>query len=264
MNNKFRHVRIRRNDDSGFGSYILTTMDMVRNCWMNGLIPYIDYRTGFNSYRTFEQENVWDTFFEQPERLTQSEIKKTLIEYHGDPRLLSFDEKLMHFPITFHKRGEEGILVDGLDAFKAIRFQPHIVSFVESELECNRCDNFDLLYFRGTDKSKEQGEPELSRYIELLKTNKTSETLFVQTDDYRFIKFCREQGLEFSVLPMMVSNDGRPVHIFGEQFNRSKGVDAIMILHLMKRANMMIANRSNLVEVASYMRGSYDNVYLTN
>ncbi len=135
---------VRRWPNAGFGSYLLTTIDTVAAILEAGLIPVVDYRhrKSMQLYRTYDGENVWDTFFHQQHSVAEAvECPELTVDFGKRQKvpLLTYYESRSTFQSFLQPR-------EAVDHFATQRINYRIGKGIE----------YDCIYFRGTDKKNER------------------------------------------------------------------------------------------------------------
>lgn len=73
--NKRKYGIIRRHGSNlGLFSFFITVLGGMDYCYRNDLIPIVDMKSGNNQYKRSANDNAWELFFEQPEKIGLDDI----------------------------------------------------------------------------------------------------------------------------------------------------------------------------------------------
>lgn len=231
---------VRRWPNAGFGSYLLTTIDTVAAILEAGLIPVVDYRhrKSMQLYRTYEGENVWDTFFNQRHCVAEAvecpELSVDFGKRQKVPRQTYYESRSI-FQSFVQPR-------EAVDHFATQRINYRIGQGVE----------YDCIYYRGTDKRNERRPVPFERYDSIL--DAANGPLVAQTDQQSFVDYVKERKPDVIVFPeLRYSATESPLHQDSSPGFR-KGVEAWTVIRILAGARRLYASRSNMTTVANLMR----------
>lgn len=225
------------NTRHGLGSKLTWSLEIMLHCEENNKKPYFKY-----SYPdVLHNEDFFSPIFIEKDRINKK------IEYTEITNILDFKFKKDYNKLLDLKMSS--YLVK-----KYISIKPEILKEIDEF--CSK--NFNSkkvagLHYRGTDKheeapsvSYEEAKDKLEKY---LKKTPTIDTVFVASDDVKFIKFIRESSLPYKIVyreDSARSDNGKPVHLQKNRDRKLVNKDAIINSLLLSRCNILIKTSSTL------------------
>lgn len=278
-NSDSRFMLIRRNDECGLGSYLVTNLRYIARAVEQKMIPVIDmknYSNAYNTKQTIHKVNVWEYYFEQP-----------FPEYTLDMVYKSAHVKLTDIRITEPMKGEPelGMNFFGSEeainkyrkiAHKYIRLNENTKNKVMQEYHriISKNDYVLGVVLRGTDYTTlhPAGHPvqpsveEAIAYCKKIMKEKNCTKLFLATEDKK-IYDCFKKNFG----NLLVINEKRFIEYQGGyiakyKFNREndgylRGLEYLITMYILSMCNCLVAGRCGASVVATFLAKGYDYAY---